>query len=208
MSPAPSLCTHDRCRTSMLPLSGKAASRSATRIQGLKHGTRRECIEWTAALAALLISSSGGGLYDRSVVILTSDHGEMLGEDRQWGHAYYLFPPVLQIPLVVHLPPALAPSAAVDVDAIAFSTDITPTIYAVLGYRPNRQTDLMGQSLIGASGADFTSRRRITEVVAASYGAVWGVLRHNGQHLYIVDANHGKEYAFERLPRQPWHAVQ
>jgi hypothetical protein len=148
------------------------------------------------------------GLYDRSVVILTSDHGEMLGEDRQWGHAYYLFPPVLQIPLVVHLPPAAARSAAVDVDAIAFSTDITPTMYAVLGYRPSPQTDLMGQSLIGASGADFMSRRRATEVVAASYGAVWGVLRHNGQRLYIVDANHGKDYAFERLPRQPWHAVQ
>jgi Sulfatase len=148
------------------------------------------------------------GLYDRSVVILTSDHGEMLGEDRQWGHAYYLFPPVLQIPLVVHLPPAVARSAAVDVDAIAFSTDITPTMYTVLGNLPSPQTDLMGQSLIGASGADFTSRRRATEVVAASYGAVWGVLRHNGQRLYIVDANHGKDYAFERLPRQPWHAVQ
>jgi membrane-anchored protein YejM (alkaline phosphatase superfamily) len=148
------------------------------------------------------------GLYDRSVVILTSDHGEMLGEDRQWGHAYYLFPPVLQIPLMVHLPPALAQGAAVDVDAIAFSTDITPTIYTVLGYRPNRQTDLMGQPLIGTLGADSMSRRRATEVVAASYGAVWGVLRHNGQRLYIVDANHGKEYAFERLPRQPWSAVQ
>src|SRR4029453_4754963 len=84
-------------------------------------------------------------------------HGEMLGEDRQWGHAYYLFPPVLQIPLVVHLPPAVARSAAVDVDAIAFSTDITPTMYTVLGYWPSPQTDLMGQSLIGASGADFTS---------------------------------------------------
>jgi membrane-anchored protein YejM (alkaline phosphatase superfamily) len=148
------------------------------------------------------------GLYDRSVVILTADHGEMLGEDGQWGHAYYLFPPVLQIPLIVHVPPALAGNAAVDVDAIAFSTDITPTIYSVLGYQPRRQTELMGQSLIGTAGTDSTSRRRATEVVAASYGAVWGVLRHNGQHLYIVDANHGKEYAFERPPRQPWRAAR
>jgi hypothetical protein len=148
------------------------------------------------------------GLYDRSVVILTADHGEMLGEDRQWGHAYYLFPPVLQIPLIVHLPPPLAGSAAVDVSAIAFSTDITPTIYSILGYQPSRQTELMGQSLIGTAGTDFTSRRRATEVVAASYGAVWGVLRHNGRHLYIVDANHGKEYAFERQPGQPWRAAR
>src|SRR4029077_156024 len=28
------------------------------------------------------------GVYDRSIVILAADHGEMLGEDGRWGHAY------------------------------------------------------------------------------------------------------------------------
>ena len=47
-------------------------------------------------------------LYDQSVVILTSDHGESLGEAGRWGHAYTLHPEVVQIPLIVHLPPAAA----------------------------------------------------------------------------------------------------
>ncbi len=146
------------------------------------------------------------GLYDHSVVILTADHGEMLGEDGQWGHAYYLFPPILEIPLILHLPSTME-ITPVDVDAIGFSTDITPTLYAVLGYRPHRRTPLMGHPLVGATSAEFMSRRRAVEVVAASYGAVWGVLRQNGRRLYIVDANHAKEYAYERAPRGPWHPI-
>jgi hypothetical protein len=146
------------------------------------------------------------GVFDRSVIVLTGDHGEMLGEDRQWGHAYYLFPPVLEIPLIVHLPAAIARRTNTDPDAVSFSTDITPTLYAALGYEP-RQLPLMGLSLLGRPGADFSQRRRATEVVAASYGAVWGALERNGRQLYIVDANHSKEYAYERVPRGSWHAA-
>ena len=46
-------------------------------------------------------------LYDDSVIVLTSDHGDSLGEEGRWGHAYTLFPEVLQVPLIVHLPPRL-----------------------------------------------------------------------------------------------------
>jgi hypothetical protein len=148
------------------------------------------------------------GLYDRSLVILTSDHGEMLGEDRQWGHAYYLFPQVLQVPLIIHVPSSLKSAAKVDVDSIGFSTDITPTLYALFGYEPQEGTALMGKPLMGAPELERSRRRRATEVVAASYGAVWGVLHDNGRRLYIIDANHGREYAFSRAPRGPWHRVE
>ena len=30
----------------------------------------------------------------------------MLGEEGVWGHVYYLYPPVIQVPLIVHLPTA------------------------------------------------------------------------------------------------------
>jgi arylsulfatase A-like enzyme len=147
------------------------------------------------------------GLYDRSVIILTADHGEMLGEDRQWGHAYYLFPAVLQIPLMIRVPHSIAGRAMVDLDAISFSTDITPTLYTILGYAPVAQDLLGGRPLIGVKASEVIARRRATEVVAASYGAVWGALKQNGRRLYIVDANHGKEYAYERAPRGQWHPI-
>src|SRR5262249_53031262 len=88
-------------------------------------------------------------LYDDSIVILTADHGEMLGEEGRWGHAYYLFPQILQVPLLIHLPADAARSAPSDLDALSFLTDITPTIYAALGYRTRGVDSLMGVPLIG-----------------------------------------------------------
>jgi hypothetical protein len=61
-------------------------------------------------------------LYDSSIVILTSDHGDSLGEEGRWGHAYTLFPEVLQVPLIVHVPPALAERMESDPGAVASAT--------------------------------------------------------------------------------------
>jgi phosphoglycerol transferase MdoB-like AlkP superfamily enzyme len=138
------------------------------------------------------------GIYDDSIVVLTADHGEELGADGRWGHAYYLFPGVLEVPLLVHVPRRLAAASAVDLDAAAFTTDLTPTLYAALGYRPERSSPLMGAPLIGSDSGDFSARRRGTEVVIASYGAVYGTLLQNGRRLYIADANHSVEYGYER----------
>ena len=48
------------------------------------------------------------GLYDDSVVIVTADHGDSLGEDGRMGHAYTLYPEIVRIPLLVHLRPGCA----------------------------------------------------------------------------------------------------
>jgi hypothetical protein len=143
-------------------------------------------------------------IYDRSLIVLTADHGEELGADGRWGHAYYLFPGILQVPLLVHLPRSLA-GATVDPDAIAFTTDITPTLYAALGYRPAHGSPLMGQPLIRTDDTDDAPRRRSAEVVIASYGAVYGALTADGHRLYIADGNHATEYAYERSPA--WRQV-
>ena len=74
------------------------------------------------------------GLYDESVIVLTSDHGDSLGEEGRWGHAYTIYPEVLQVPLVVRVPPALAERFDASPDALAFTTDITPTLHALLGH--------------------------------------------------------------------------
>jgi len=137
-------------------------------------------------------------IYDESIIVLTADHGEELGADGRWGHAYYLFPGVLEVPLIVHLPRAAG--APVDAGAAAFTTDIAPTLYAALGYRPAQATPLMGQPLIGPHDGAAYGRRRSNEVVIASYGSVYGTLMRNGSRLYIADANHGTEYAYESGP--------
>jgi hypothetical protein len=146
--------------------------------------------------------------YDRSVIVITSDHGEMLGEEGRWGHAYYLFPQILRIPLIVHLPRHASDDVeTVDVASLSFTTDISPTIYAALGYRPRPTNRLMGHPLIGAVAPPPLARRRGDYVVEASYSAVYGVVRRNGRQLYIVDAMSGAEYAYGRGRDDRWNSV-
>jgi hypothetical protein len=147
------------------------------------------------------------GLYERSLIVLTSDHGEMLGEDGRFGHSTHLFPQVVRVPLVVHLPAALARRAVVDVDTLALSTDITPTIYSALGYAPVAANPLMGRSLVEMDAAAIEARRHETVVIASSYGPVYAVLRDNGQRLYIADALNSQDLAYERVGQGPWSTV-
>jgi len=148
------------------------------------------------------------GLYDRSLIVLTSDHGEMLGEDGRFGHSTHLFPPVIRVPLIVHLPAALARRATIDVNTVALSTDITPTIYSALGYTPVPANPLMGRSLVAMDEGAAAARRREPVVIASSYGPVWAVLRDNGQRLYIADALSGADLAYDRDPGGRWAPVE
>ncbi|HYW46352.1 MAG TPA: sulfatase-like hydrolase/transferase [Bryobacteraceae bacterium] len=139
------------------------------------------------------------GLYDRSIVVLTSDHGDSLGEEGRWGHAYTLFPEIVRIPLLVHLPQEMRAKLASDPDSPAFSTDITPSLYYLLGHRPVERNELFGAPL-------FTERpeeRRHVEaggagyLIAASYGAVYGMLSGNGRVLYVADGVNYRRYLFD-----------
>jgi membrane-anchored protein YejM (alkaline phosphatase superfamily) len=138
------------------------------------------------------------GWYDRSVIVVTADHGEMLGEEGLWGHVYYMFPPVDQVPLIIHLPAGTPRPAQLDRSNVSLTIDITPTIYAALGYEPRRGTPLMGRPLFGPTADAPVNEERADHVLAASYGAVYAVLRDHGRRLYIVDAVQHKEYAYER----------
>jgi hypothetical protein len=142
------------------------------------------------------------GLYDESIVIVTSDHGDSLGESKRWGHAYTLFPEVIRIPLLMHVPSRLR-DRVTDLGAVAMSTDITPTLYGLLGYHPARLGWPYGAPLFEPPGADVSWRRAETFLLASSYGPVYGVLRNNGRSLYIADALNQRDYAYDLASLRP-----
>jgi arylsulfatase A-like enzyme len=41
------------------------------------------------------------GDYERTLVVVTSDHGELLGEHGEWGHGRFLFEELVRVPLLV-----------------------------------------------------------------------------------------------------------
>jgi hypothetical protein len=137
------------------------------------------------------------GLYDDSVIIVTADHGDSLGEGLRWGHGFTVFPEVLRIPLIVHLPRGLSTEFTADVHRVSFTVDVTPTLYVLLGQRPITREPIEGSPLFVRGPGELTDRRTVPFLVASSYGPSYGVLSDNGTRLYIADGVNGREYAFD-----------
>lgn len=142
------------------------------------------------------------GRYDRSIVILTADHGDSLGEGGRFGHAYTIHPEILRVPLIIHLPEALRRRMVVDAARTAFLTDITPSLCYLLGRRPLAPDPVLGRPLFTETEAEQTWSRRPHHLVASSYGAVYGILADDGSALYIADAVNLTDHYFD-LRRDP-----
>jgi arylsulfatase A-like enzyme len=81
---------------------------------------------------------------DRTVVVLTSDHGESLGEhDYYFDHGENLFHPSLRVPLIVRAPGAPAGRRS---SAFVSTLDLVPTILDAV--KVSWPADLMGTSLL------------------------------------------------------------
>jgi arylsulfatase A-like enzyme len=96
------------------------------------------------------------GLSGRTLVIVTSDHGEALGEDGRAGHAY-LDDYNLMVPLILELPDGINAGSVVDTQVRLI--DLMPTVLDVVGIEPPGSVD--GRSLlplIDDPSAEFPDR--------------------------------------------------
>ena len=66
------------------------------------------------------------GQFDNTLVIITSDHGELLGDRRQWGKVSF-HDAVFHVPLVIRDPDRIGMHGE-EVDEFTESTDVSPTI--------------------------------------------------------------------------------
>ena len=142
-------------------------------------------------------------LYDDSIIMLTADHGDLYGVEGRWGHANLVYPDVMRVPLIVHVPPRLRRSLEPATGEVAFLTDVTPTLYRLLGYAPSDLGPLFGRSLYASADAPVRSRRDEDFLVASSYGAVYGIISQNGRRMYVVDTMEGREYVADMSGASP-----
>jgi arylsulfatase A-like enzyme len=83
------------------------------------------------ALAGMLGDLREKGLYDRTILALTSDHGEEFYEHQGWWHGTSLYEEVLHVPLLLKRPgEPLAGQKRVD---LARTIDIAPTLMSAAG---------------------------------------------------------------------------
>lgn len=81
----------------------------------------------------------------RTVIIVTSDHGEAFGEHGMWRHGFELWEALVRVPLIVHVPGVAARRHQVARGAI----DLAPTLLSLFGIPlPAGDERLSGQSLL------------------------------------------------------------
>ena len=83
------------------------------------------------------------GLYESSLIIITSDHGEMLGEHGEIDHGYFIYEPAIKVPLIVKLPGQRQPQRVEDAVGLV---DIVPTVCSAVGAEP--PADIQGRDLL------------------------------------------------------------
>ncbi|MBT6432505.1 MAG: sulfatase [Deltaproteobacteria bacterium] len=102
------------------------------------------------------------GLYDKSTIIVTSDHGEAFGEHGVFMHSHHLYDEIIRAPLIIK-PPSISKKAGYN-HYLFDSTDLMPT---VLGwYQVAPLTKLPGVDIIHSlenPSANDPHRRIVTE---------------------------------------------
>jgi arylsulfatase A-like enzyme len=95
------------------------------------------------ALGRVVAALERRGVLDRTLVIVTSDHGEEFLEHGRFLHTQ-LRPELLRVPFVVRLPGA--EHAGMRIEHAVSHLDLMPTVLDLLGLEPGR--DLEGRSLV------------------------------------------------------------
>jgi arylsulfatase A-like enzyme/Flp pilus assembly protein TadD len=127
-----------------------------------------------AALGPLLASLLERGASARTVVVLTSDHGESLGEHGEQTHGLFAYEGTLRVPLILWAPGLLEPRA---VASPARHVDVLPTILDALGVGAPK---VAGSSLLPAA------RGRSAEPVPSYFESLSPALNRGWAPLYGV----------------------
>jgi arylsulfatase A-like enzyme len=89
-------------------------------------------------------------LTDKTIVVITSDHGEEFYDHRGWGHGRTMYNELLHIPLIFHIPNFPYPAARIS--SLVSNIDIGPTLL----------------SLAGLPGDDFMDGKDLTPLLEGS----------------------------------------
>jgi arylsulfatase A-like enzyme/Flp pilus assembly protein TadD len=151
-------------------------------------------------LGTLLAELRRLGVWDRTLVAFTADHGEGRGEHRELTHSYLLYETTLHVPLILRMPGGNGTGAPVRIPGRVHHVDLVPTLLELLGLPVPDGMD--GASLVPAlHGARSSVGPRYAETLSPRLSHGWGELRAvwAGEWKYI----HGPRPELFHLPTDP-----
>ncbi|MGK0219871.1 MAG: arylsulfatase A-like enzyme [Planctomycetota bacterium] len=138
------------------------------------------------------------GLWENTLVVVTSDHGEAFWQHGRWGHNDHLYDEMVHVPLVVRWPAnAQGPAAGTRVKALASLMDVAPSVIEWTGTAadPEALRTMDGislQPLLDGGGGGKRELLLRTNALLPSLS-----LRTEDSHLVVMRHGEPGKYRFE-----------
>lgn len=177
---------HDlRLSTGYFPYE-KITEAALRRAMAYYYGTISQIDFQVGRMVALLKEK---GLYDKTLIVFTSDHGEYLGFHHMLLKSNHMYDPLVKVPLLIKWPGGRR--AGEVSDRLVSNIDLAPTLCRAAGLQP---AEAMRGEDLGEGGPG-------REIVFCEAGPNL-VMAHTRTHKLILDKN-GKRSLFYDLARDP-----
>jgi arylsulfatase A-like enzyme len=133
------------------PLGSSIEAEGQRKLSSNKLAASKRDVEWLRALywgeiayhdahfGKFIAELEARNVLDDTLLVVTNDHGEELGERGLYGHGHQVFEEMIRAPLLIHYPPMFASGRAIA--DIVEHVDLAPTILDILGREPLRDPD-------------------------------------------------------------------
>jgi len=148
------------------------------------------------------------GISDRTLVILTADHGESFSEHNYYGHGNKLYSVTIHVPLILHRSDRI-PRGRV-VEGLCQSVDIMPTVLDYLGVEGSEE--MQGISLLPYLEGDQPLPVRYGYMEAMGpvqeEDQLWGIVRGEWKYIMAFDGDIEELYNLSDDPSESRNLVR
>jgi choline-sulfatase len=169
-------------------------------VRSARHGYYASISYVDSKIGELLETLSVCGMADETIVIVTSDHGDFLGERGLWYKMSFLEPSA-RVPLLVSGPKRFAPGRAAEPVSLA---DVAPTLVdlAASGSSPRLVSEMDGQSLVPFLDGGNYSRTVYGEYLAEGVVAPMFMIRRDRWKYVRCQTDPGQLFDLASDPRE------
>lgn len=121
-------------------------------------------------------------MLDNTILIISSDHGEHLGEHNIVNHMYSVYHPLTHIPLIIRYPKIFAPNSR-KTEKVQ-NIDIFPTLLDILNINQEKRPTLNGTSLVGPRSRPFAISESNYTNIFSNYHDLFEAFPHVDQRTF------------------------